>query len=134
MSLTVISAPVFNMLQALPQQLRRHLLASASAIATSTGGQAVSQAVSAGKDAVAASQANASGSGTALSVGIANGMSVVANSSAAATGEFRFSVIILSYPSPFYSWRTGLGIKPYLLSSSSILLCIASCQCFQAHT
>jgi cation transport regulator ChaB len=72
--------------QGLPQQVR-HLLASATAIATSSGGQAFSQAVSVGKDSASSARANSSGNGTALSVGIANGTSAVANSSASANGE-----------------------------------------------
>jgi hypothetical protein len=83
-------------LQGKPQQVRRHLLASASAIATSSGGPSISQATSDGIDAVSLSVANSSGNGTALSVGIANG-TAVANSSATATGEHAISEVITMF-------------------------------------
>lgn len=67
----------------------KKLLATARAVTVSSGGQAVSQSLAAGKNAVSSSQANSSGNGAALSVSIADGTSTVANASASATGEQR---------------------------------------------
>lgn len=77
-----------QLLQVVPVQTRR-LLASATAIATSTGGQSTADARSAGRNAVSSANANSAGNGTALSVGVANGTAVV-NSSATATGEHAY--------------------------------------------
>jgi hypothetical protein len=65
----------------------RRLLATAKAVAVSTGGLATSDSAAAGKNSVSSSQAISSGNGTALSSGIANGAFTVANSSASATGQ-----------------------------------------------
>ncbi|WIA33528.1 hypothetical protein OEZ86_006652, partial [Tetradesmus obliquus] len=76
----------------------RKLLATATAVAVSTGGQAVSQSVANGKDATSSSQATSSGNSTALSIGIANGTATVANSSAHATGNQTAVSVIQAHP------------------------------------
>lgn len=94
---TLSSTAYFVVLAALLQHRRtpaRKLLATATAVAVSTGGQAVSQSVANGTDAASSSQATSSGNSTALSIGIANGTSTVANSSAHATGKHAWTLVM----------------------------------------